>query len=54
MTQYKYVLQENEMPTHWYNILADMKNPPPPYLHPGDAGGDGYRDDLPPVFPDGI
>ena len=35
MTQYKYLLEEREMPTHWYNILADMKNPPPPYRHPG-------------------
>ena len=34
MKQYKYMLQENEMPTHWYNIVADMKTPPPPYRHP--------------------
>jgi tryptophan synthase beta chain len=32
--QYKYLLNENDMPTHWYNILADMKNPPPFYRHP--------------------
>lgn len=30
----KIVLEENEMPTRWYNILADMKNPPAPLLNP--------------------
>jgi len=30
MTQYKYLLNETDMPTHWYNIVADMKTPPPP------------------------
>ncbi|OQX60840.1 MAG: TrpB-like pyridoxal-phosphate dependent enzyme [Anaerolinea sp. 4484_236] len=34
MTQYKYFLPEKDMPTHWYNILPDMKTPPPPYRHP--------------------
>ena len=34
MTQYKYLLEEKELPTQWYNIMADMKQPPPPYLHP--------------------
>lgn len=23
-----------KMPTAWYNIMADMPNPPAPYLHP--------------------
>jgi tryptophan synthase beta chain len=32
--QYKYMLDEKDMPTHWYNILADMENPPPFYRHP--------------------
>jgi tryptophan synthase beta chain len=32
--QYKYLLDEKDMPTHWYNILADMENPPPFYRHP--------------------
>ena len=30
----KIVLQENEMPTHWYNIVADMPNRPLPLLDP--------------------
>ncbi|MEJ5309701.1 MAG: TrpB-like pyridoxal phosphate-dependent enzyme [Anaerolineae bacterium] len=50
MKQYKYVLQESEMPTHWYNILADMKSPPPPYRHPVTLELLG-PDDLAPIFP---
>jgi tryptophan synthase beta chain len=50
MTQYKYVLQEKDMPTHWYNVVADMKQPPPPYRHPGTLDLLG-PDDLAPVFP---
>ena len=30
----KIYLPEAEMPTHWYNIMADMPNPPYPYLGP--------------------
>ena len=50
MTQYKYVLDEKDLPTHWYNIVADMKQPPPPYRHPGTLELLG-PDDLAPVFP---
>ena len=28
-------LTEDEMPTRWYNVRADMKNKPAPMLHPG-------------------
>ena len=31
----KIVLPESEIPTRWYNILADMPAPPDPPLHPG-------------------
>jgi tryptophan synthase beta chain len=34
VTQYKYLLPEQDLPTHWYNVLPDMKTPPPPYRHP--------------------
>jgi len=34
--QTKILLDENEIPTHWYNVVADMPNPPVPPL-----GGDG-------------
>jgi tryptophan synthase beta chain len=50
MPQYKYFLDEKDMPTHWYNIMADMKQPPPPYRHPGTLELMG-PDDLAPVFP---
>ena len=32
---YKIYLEENEMPTAWYNVRADMKNKPAPLLNPG-------------------
>ena len=32
--QKKFILQENEIPTQWYNIQADMKNKPLPPLNP--------------------
>jgi tryptophan synthase beta chain len=50
MKQYKYFLNETQMPTHWYNITADMENPPPPYLHPATLDI-MTPDDLAPVFP---
>ena len=31
----KFLLQENDIPRAWYNIVADMKNKPMPPLHPG-------------------
>lgn len=33
-TTKKIVLSENDMPTAWYNIMADMPNKPLPPLHP--------------------
>ena len=32
---YKIYLSENEIPTTWYNVRADMKNKPAPLLNPG-------------------
>ena len=32
---YKIYLEENEIPTRWYNVRADMKNKPAPLIHPG-------------------
>ncbi len=32
---YKIYLGENEIPTQWYNVRADMKNKPAPLLNPG-------------------
>lgn len=33
--QKRFILTENEIPTAWYNIVADMKNKPMLPLHPG-------------------
>ncbi len=48
--QHRILLEESEMPTRWYNILADLPVPPPPYLHPGTGQPVG-PDDLAPLFP---
>ena len=34
MSDVKVLLDESEIPTHWYNVVADMKNPPAPPLGP--------------------
>ena len=31
----KVALDETKIPTHWYNIVPDFPEPPPPHLHPG-------------------
>ena len=31
----QFLLRTEEMPTHWYNLLADFPEPLPPPLHPG-------------------
>jgi tryptophan synthase beta chain len=48
--QHKYVLTEDQMPTTWYNVVADLPAPPPPPLHPGRMDPVG-PDDLAPLFP---
>jgi tryptophan synthase beta chain len=48
--QRKITLQESEIPTHWYNILADMTTKPLPPLHPGTKEPIG-PDALAPLFP---
>ncbi|MFC1925191.1 TrpB-like pyridoxal phosphate-dependent enzyme [Chloroflexota bacterium] len=35
MEQTKFLLSEQEMPTSWYNVQADLPEPLPPILHPG-------------------
>jgi tryptophan synthase beta chain len=46
----KYVLDERDLPRHWYNIVADLPSPPPPVLHPG-THQPVTPDDLAPIFP---
>jgi tryptophan synthase beta chain len=55
-TQVKFVLGENDIPTHWVNLMADVNdpaNPAPPPLHPGTKQPAG-PDDLSPLFPMGL
>jgi tryptophan synthase beta chain len=46
----KVLLDENEIPTRWYNIQADLPSPPPPVIHPGTGQPIGPPD-LAPLFP---
>ena len=46
----KILLEESEMPTRWYNVIADLPSAPPPPLHPGTMQPIG-PDDLAPLFP---
>src|SRR5713226_8364039 len=46
----KFVLDEKDIPSKWYNIQADLKTPAPPPLHPGTGQPIGPQD-LAPLFP---
>ena len=50
MDTIKYQLSETEIPKSWYNIVADLPQPPPPVIHPGTGQPVG-PDDLAPLFP---
>ncbi len=52
-SQRKITLNEKEIPTHWYNIAADMPNKPMPPLNPGTLEPIG-PDALAPIFPMGL
>ncbi|RLD22558.1 MAG: TrpB-like pyridoxal phosphate-dependent enzyme [Bacteroidetes bacterium] len=49
----KFLLSENEIPEHWYNIMADMPNKPMPPLDPGTREPIG-PEALAPLFPMGL
>jgi len=49
METIKYLLPENEIPTAWYNLAADLPAPLPPPLHPG-TGQPLSPEDLAPLF----
>jgi tryptophan synthase beta chain len=53
MTDTKITLPESEIPTHFYNIQADMPTPLLPALHPGTKEPIG-PEDLAPIFPMGL
>jgi tryptophan synthase beta chain len=46
----KFILDEDRIPTAWYNIAADLPVPPAPVLHPGTGQPIGPAD-LAPLFP---
>ncbi|MEA3338010.1 MAG: TrpB-like pyridoxal phosphate-dependent enzyme [Chloroflexota bacterium] len=53
MSQTKFILPENEIPTHWYNLNADLPSAGielPPVLHPGTQQPIAPAD-LAPLFP---
>jgi tryptophan synthase beta chain len=49
MSDIKILLSESEIPTHWYNVIADMPNPPAPPL--GPDGKPVGPEALTPIFP---
>jgi len=49
MNQTKILLEESQIPTHWYNVVADMPNPPLPPL--GPDGKPVGPDALAAIFP---
>ena len=46
-------LKQADIPTHWYNILADIPEPLPPPLHPGTRQPIG-PEDMAAIFPDNL
>ena len=50
MERTKFTLNEEQIPKAFYNIAADLKEPPPPPLHPGTGQPIG-PEDLAPLFP---
>jgi tryptophan synthase beta chain len=53
METIKYILSEDQMPTAWYNIQADLPMPMPPVLNPG-TGQPITSADLEPLFPEDL
>jgi len=52
MTQSRIVLDQSRIPTHWYNVIADMPNPPAPVLAPD--GKPITPDQLMMIFPESL
>ena len=54
MTQpIRFSLPQQEIPTHWYNLLPDYPEPLPPPLHPGTKQPVTLEDMLP-IFPENL
>jgi len=52
MSNLKILLDESDIPTHWYNVVADMPNPPAPYL--GPDGKPVTPEMMSAIFPPGV
>ncbi len=50
MEQRQFLLSQKDIPQEWYNICADLGEPPPPPLHPATQQPCG-PEDLAPIFP---
>lgn len=48
--QYRYLLDEKDIPKAWYNLVPDLPRPLPPVLHPGTFKPIG-PEDLSPILP---
>lgn len=53
MERRQFLLAQSDIPTEWYNIAADLGEPPPPPLHPATQQP-CTLDDLAPIFPMGV
>ena len=51
MERTKFILDEKDMPTAWYNVQADLPEPLPPLRHPGTKEPTRLP---PPLFPEAI
>ncbi|RLE98226.1 MAG: TrpB-like pyridoxal phosphate-dependent enzyme [Thermoprotei archaeon] len=52
MQAYKVMLEEDDLPRHWYNVVPDLPEPLPPPLKPN---GEAVRpSNLEPIFPRGL
>ena len=52
-TSTRFTLTQKQIPTHWYNLLADFPKPLPPPLHPGTKQPVG-PDALAAIFPENL
>ena len=53
MSTTHFVLPQSEIPTHWYNVLSDVPEPPAPPLHPATRQPVTLQD-MTAIFPENI
>lgn len=52
-TKTRFTLTQEQIPTHWYNVLADVPEPLPPPLHPGTKQPVTLQD-MTAIFPENL